>query len=313
MSGFKMLLGGLSGLVMCTTANAQTVVELEAERDNGEIVAGDLSLPDGEGRVPAVVLISGSGRQDRTATVPMFAGYRNHLEWTEHLNDAGFAVIRFDEPGSGGSEGDWAQTGLYEMKDAVAAILDEAAVHDRVDAGRIFVQGHSEGSIIAMLLSAERADLAGLVLLAAPGQPMWEIIEYQNREQALAHSEDPAEQEARMDELNAELLTMMRRYATVRESTQVDSLSAARMVQSPTLIVHGTADYQIPVSGVEGLRATIEAAGQQVEAVIVADVNHLLVTDPDRRVDYAEIEDLSLDREVVRSVVDWLTKQAGPQ
>lgn len=292
-------------------SHGQIVTELEAIGPNSLRVAGDIVLPEqGEGPFPAVMLISGSGMQDRYASPDYFDGYGGHHDWTERLNAAGFAVVRYDEPGTGRSEGDWAQSGLFDQKRAVAAIIEQARADHRIDSERFFVLGHSAGSMIAMMLSADDPDLAGLVLVAAPAMGMWELIEYQNREQAELASTDPAAQAERKAELDASVLSMIRRYAEVRETTQIDALSLARMVQSPAFVLHGGGDYQVPPDNAATLAAAIGGAGVEAESLVIANVNHILVHDPERHADYREIEDLSLDTRLTAAAIDWLSVQS---
>lgn len=301
-------------LAACLNAvsHAQTAIEIEAVRATGERVVGDIVFPDHvEGPVPAVMLVSGSGAQDRFATYESFEGFRNHLDWTERLNAAGLAVVRYDEPGTGGSEGDWATTGLHAQKNAIARILAVARANPRIDSERLFVLGHSAGAFIAMMLSAEDPGLAGIVLVAGAGMPMWEVIEYQNRRQADAFSPDPELQAQKKAELDASLMDMMRRYAEVRETTQLDAASLARMVQSPALILHGEADYQVPADNASRLAAAIEASGVEADVAVIPEVNHILVHDPDQRMDYREIEDLSLDTRLTGAAIDWLRARSG--
>lgn len=292
-------------------SHAQIVIELETLGPNSLRVAGDIVLPEqGEGPFPAVMLISGSGMQDRYASPDYFDGYGGHRDWTERLNAAGFAVVRYDEPGTGRSEGEWARSGLFDQKQAVAAIIEQARADQRIEAERFFVLGHSAGSMIAMMLSAEDPDLAGLVLVAAPAMGMWELIEYQNREQAVMSSTDPAAQAERKAELDASVLSMVRRYAEVRETTQIDTLSLARMVQSPAFILHGGGDYQVPPGNAATLAETIARAGVEAVSLVIPDVNHLLVNDPERHADYREIEDLSLDTRLTGAAIEWLSVQS---
>jgi dipeptidyl aminopeptidase/acylaminoacyl peptidase len=281
-------------------------------RASGERVVGDIVFPDHvEGPVPAVMLVSGSGAQDRFATVESLEGFRNHHDWTERLNAAGLAVVRYDEPGTGGSEGDWTETGLHAQKNAIANILLVARANPRIDSERLFVLGHSAGAFIAMMLSAEDPSLAGIILVAGAGMPIWEVIEYQNKRQADAFSPDPELQAQKKAELDASLMAMMRRYAEVRETTQLDAASLARMVQSPALIIHGETDYQVPPDNASRLAATMTASGIEADVVLIPEVNHLLVHDPDQHMDYSEIEDLSLDTRLTGAAIDWLRAKSG--
>jgi uncharacterized protein len=140
--------------------------------ERGVRLAGTLTLPPGRGPHPAVVLIGGTGPQDRDAAI---AGHRPFLVLADHLTRRGIAVLRFDERGVGGSSGDFAAATTLDFATDVVAGVELLAAHPRIDAARIGLVGHSEGGMVAPL-AANRSDrVACVVLLAAPGLPMREV------------------------------------------------------------------------------------------------------------------------------------------
>ena len=305
-------LAAVAGAVcLAAAAPAQSVIELEAAGPGGALVAGDLVLPDGhQGPVPAVMLLSGSGPQDRMAEM-LEGAYSAHRDWTRQLTAAGFAVIRYDEPGTGGSGGDWAETGIYELKDAALSVLDAAAATGRLDSERLYILGHSEGAMIAMIMAAERADLAGLVLAAGPGGRLLDILEHQTRVQVEAFSSDPEAQAQKRAELDATMGAAIMHYASLRESAQLDPLGMARLVEAPVLVIHGANDIQIPCDQAVSLAGAISSTGVPATLEIVPDVNHLLVFDPEMTPDYETLETLTLDPRVSARVTGWLSERAG--
>jgi len=133
---------------------------------DGVDLAGTLTLPRGAGPWPAVVLVSGSGPQDRDETI---MDHKPFLVLADALTRAGIAVLRYDDRGVGASTGDSSQaTSLDFSRDAEAAV-DWLRQQPGVDPRRIGVVGHSEGGLIAAMLAARRADLAGIVMLAGTG------------------------------------------------------------------------------------------------------------------------------------------------
>ena len=141
---------------------------------NGDIVlAGELTLPEGDGPHPAVVLISGSGDQDRDSDI---GGFRLFAVLADHLAGAGVASLRFDDRGVGGSSGDGLQATLQVRAADVEAAVDVLRSRDGIDVGSIGLVGHSEGGIVAPVV-ANRADgVAFVVLLAAPAVRGAEIL-----------------------------------------------------------------------------------------------------------------------------------------
>jgi len=141
----------------------------------GVKLAGTLTLPkDGKGPFPAVVLISGSGPQDRDESL---MGHRPFLVLADALTRRGVAVLRADDRGVGKSTGSFAKATTDDFAtDALAGVAFLKARAD-VDAKRIGLVGHSEGGVVAPLAAARQpADVAFVVLLAGVGEPMGDLI-----------------------------------------------------------------------------------------------------------------------------------------
>jgi len=138
---------------------------------SGEVeLAGTLTVPEGEGPFPAVVLISGSGPQDRDEQI---FGFRPFRILADRLTRDGVAVLRTDDRGVGGSGGDVAQCTTTELAGDVAAGVALLAADARIDARRIGLVGHSEGGVIAPMLAARGGEprVAFVVLLAGTALP----------------------------------------------------------------------------------------------------------------------------------------------
>jgi pimeloyl-ACP methyl ester carboxylesterase len=152
--------------------------------DSGVRLAGTLTLPKGTGKVPVVLLISGSGAQDRDETI---AGHKPFLVLADHLTRAGIAVLRVDDRGVGGSSA----KGLESATTHDFALDARGGVrflegHARIDPARIGLLGHSEGGIVATLAVAEEPRIKFIVLLASTGVPGETIIVEQVRLGAMA-------------------------------------------------------------------------------------------------------------------------------
>ena len=134
--------------------------------NDGVDLAGTLTLPRGPGPWPAVVLVSGSGQQDRDETL---MDHKPFLVLADALSRAGIAVLRYDDRGVGGSTGDPTKgTSVDFARDAEAGI-DWLQKQPGIDPARIGIVGHSEGGLIAALLAERRTDLAAIVMLAGTG------------------------------------------------------------------------------------------------------------------------------------------------
>jgi uncharacterized protein len=134
---------------------------------NGDgVLAGTLTLPTGPGPFTAAVLIGGSGAQDRDHTVD---GLRPFLVLADALTRAGFAVLRTDDRGYGGSTGSYATSSYDDLASDVLAQVAYLDSRPDVDPARVGLIGHSEGGYLAPLAVARSQDMvAFVVLMAAP-------------------------------------------------------------------------------------------------------------------------------------------------
>ncbi|MCL5280794.1 MAG: alpha/beta fold hydrolase [Planctomycetes bacterium] len=139
-------------------------------------LAGTLTLPPAGGPFPAVLLITGSGQEDRNETV---YGHRPFLVLADYLTRRGLAVLRVDDRGVGGSTGDFSQASSEDFARDVLAGVGYLAGRKEIDPQRIGLIGHSEGGIIAPLAAVDANDVAFVVLMAGPGVPGDLIIEGQ--------------------------------------------------------------------------------------------------------------------------------------
>ena len=144
---------------------------------DGTTLAGTLTRPEGDGPYPAVVLVSGSGAQDRNSEV---AGHKLFLVVADRLTRRGIAVLRYDERGVGASDGTMATATIDDFARDAAAAVDRLAA--RSDTGPVGIYGHSEGGTTGPLALQHTDAIDFLVLMAAPAVPGAEIIPEQVRQ-----------------------------------------------------------------------------------------------------------------------------------
>lgn len=129
-------------------------------------LTGTLTLPEGEGPFPAVILISGSGPQNRDEEI---FGHRPFWVIADHLTRKGIAVLRYDDRGTAASRGNFnTATTLDFGRDAEHAFRFLKTCPD-IDPRRIGLLGHSEGGIIASMIAAHYEEVGFMVLLAGTG------------------------------------------------------------------------------------------------------------------------------------------------
>ncbi len=173
-------------LVLTGGMRAQTFTEqdfsldvVNAERHDTMRIAGTLTMPDGvEGQVPAVILITGSGAQNRDEEL---MGHKPFKVIAEYLSARGYAVLRCDDRGVGKSTGDMAHATTLDFAQDVEYQLDYLLMKpDLFDPQRLFLFGHSEGATVAAIVAARRKEVAGVAMLGGSGVDGRTVLMQQN-------------------------------------------------------------------------------------------------------------------------------------
>ena len=147
-------------------------IVFENKKDTIQL-AGTLTLPKGAGVFPAVVLISGSGPQNRDEEL---MGHKPFLVWSDFLTRNGIAVLRFDDRGTAASKGNFKTATTPDFVSDVEAAVQYLKTRKEIDKKKIGLIGHSEGGIIAPMVAAGCKDVSYIVLLAGTGVPGNEIL-----------------------------------------------------------------------------------------------------------------------------------------
>jgi pimeloyl-ACP methyl ester carboxylesterase len=169
----------------------------------GVRLAGTLTVPQDAGPHPSVVLVSGSGPQDRDETL---LGHKPFLVLADYLTRRGIAVLRLDDRGTGASTGSFAAATSDDFaRDAEAAVRWLRARAEVAD-DRVGIVGHSEGGLIAPLVASRTPEVSFIVLLAGPGTPSAELLMAQGALISRAGGDTDAEV-ARTTALQRELFT----------------------------------------------------------------------------------------------------------
>ena len=126
-------------------------------------LAGTLTLPQRRGNFPVVVLISGSGPQNRDEEL---AGHKPFLVLADFLTRNGIAVLRFDDRGVGESTGDFGEATTQDFAADVQAAIDYLQQRPEINTSKIGLIGHSEGGIVAPIVASTNPDVAFMVLMA---------------------------------------------------------------------------------------------------------------------------------------------------
>ena len=319
---------------------------------NGEIrLAGTLTLPRRPGPHPAVLLITGSGAQDRDSEL---MGHRPFRVIADDLTRRGFAVLRVDDRGVGGSSGSLDTSTSADLARDVTAGLRFLAGRRDIDAKRIGLVGHSEGGLIAPMVAAGNPDVAFMVLLAAPGLRGDAIIALQGeqisrksglgeaqidanrklqrqllalaagsepREQvaprmrALLETQlppgDPATAAAMRQALDAQVEAMLTPW--YRYFLTADPRPYLSRVTCPVLVLNGAHDVQVPSEENLGAisQALQEAGNRDVTVRSLPKLNHLFQTSRTGMVDEYALIEETFAPTALGLMGDWLERRAG--
>ena len=151
----------------------QKEIIIENEKANLKL-AGTLTIPDLDTIHTLVILVSGSGAQDRNEEI---AGHKPFHVIADYLTNNGIAVFRYDDRGTGKSTGSFANSTTYDFMTDAASVLKFFQNYPNIDADNIGIIGHSEGGMIAWILAAKYPkDIGFVISLAGPGVDIDELM-----------------------------------------------------------------------------------------------------------------------------------------
>ncbi|WAS96077.1 S9 family peptidase [Nannocystis punicea] len=307
-------------------------------------LAGSFTLPEGPGPFPAVVLLTGSGAQDRDESL---MGHRPFLVLADHLTRAGFAVLRFDDRGVGGSKGELDKATQLDLVGDARGALDWLAQQPEVDKTKLGLIGHSEGAMIAARTGAADKRVGAVVMLAGPGVTGKEILVQQLIALARARGVPQADIDAQvvlqkqlLDGLaakkkRADLEPILRKLVALQTGgatpEQVEALVGAslasldtpwfhdflkadpradlrKLKKTPVLALIGALDLQVPAEGnIPELEQALAKAGNKDATVkSLPGLNHLFQhAKTGSPAEYGDIEE-TMAPEALGEVSGWL-------
>ncbi len=167
----------------------------------GVILAGTLIYPKGEGPFTTVILISGSGPQNRDEEVFQ---HKPFLVLADHLVRRGIAVLRYDDRGTGESSGNFASGTSRDFANDAWTAFQFIKEQQYFKTGKTGYAGHSEGGLIAGMIASEHEEIDFAVLMASPGLTGEEIIHLQSA--LIARANGASEKDiSRSNDLNKRL------------------------------------------------------------------------------------------------------------
>ncbi|WP_430411568.1 alpha/beta hydrolase family protein [Kordia sp.] len=199
---------------------SEEVIFKNAKAENIKL-AGTLTLPKDVKNPPVVILITGSGPQNRDQEL---LGHKTFLVVSDHLTRQGIAVLRYDDRGTAKSEGNFSVATSFDFAtDVEAAIAYLQTRSDVVDVQKIGLVGHSEGGLIAPIVAARNKDVAFCVLLAGPGVDGKEVLLTQGKKGAELNGTDPKDIEISMP-ISAKIYSICANYKGESSKKEIKTL-----------------------------------------------------------------------------------------
>ena len=291
---------------------------------SGFNLAATISKPTSvAGRLPAVILVAGSGPIDRdelVAGIPVFG------QLAESLADAGFLVVRYDKRGVGQSGGRLETATLSDLADDVLSVVQFLRKRNDVDSNRIAVFGHSEGASLALIAASREKRIAALILGGAVASKGTDLV-LEQQQHMLEQSSLPQADRLKATELQKNILDAVvtgrgweqippevRRQVDTpwyRSLLIFDPLPIFGKVRQPILVVHGELDRQVPIHHADELAqlARARAKAGAADYVKLPALNHIFVPATTGEVsEYAVLKDRAVSPQLATVILDWLRK-----
>ena len=302
-------------------ASPASYAETEVTIGSGEwVLPATLTMPAGSGSVPAVVLVHGSGPNDRDETVGASKPFK---DLALGLASRGIAVLRYDKRTKVHGAKLAALTEFTVREVVIEDVVEAVKVlraQPRIDGARVFVLGHSLGGMLVPRIGVADPSIAGLIVLAGAARPLEEAIVAQMRYLAAADGTISPEEQQGIDEAAA-LGERVRALKTEDGKSGrmisgapasywldlrgYDPPAAAKAVKSPMLILQGERDYQVTMEEFARWKAALGSRSDVTFNSYPA-LNHLFIagTGPSLPAEYEVPGHVA--EEVIRGIAAWI-------
>ncbi|NDV67284.1 S9 family peptidase [Dysgonomonas sp. 25] len=303
----------------------------------GIILAGTLTYPKAGNSFPAVVLITGSGAQDRNEEV---FGHKPFWVIADYFTKNGIAVLRYDDRGFGKSEGKFSTGTTKDFASDAYAAVEYLKGRKEINSGKIGILGHSEGGLITFMLAAEHHDISFIISMAGAAVQGDSLLYEQRKMISSAAGVNPVafeQNEELIKKINALIVTKtmdeVKENATiyveelfpkgldedqkkhfanqlVRQAApwmqyflQYDPAADIAKIKCPILAINGEKDLQV---GATTNLGTIKRIAPHAEIKSYPDLNHLFQHCKTGLVaEYGQIEE-TISPEVLKDIADWI-------
>lgn len=290
------------------------------------LLPGTLSMPKGKGPFPALVLVHGSGPNDRDESLGPNKPFRD-LAWG--LASQNIAVLRYDKRtkvhGQKMIADKNAKLTVHEetIQDALSAadLLRDTA---RINAKNIFILGHSLGGMLIPRMADSDLDKnTGFIIMAGPTRPLEDLVVEQIEYISLLDGKLSDEEKANLDQIksNAQKIKNMTPENSIEMTERFlgagsaywldlkgyDPADSAKKIDRPILILQGERDYQVTMKDFDGWKKAL-AEKDNVEFKSYPAHNHLLIPGKGKCTPAEYQVAGHVDRMVIDDIVQWIEK-----
>lgn len=309
-------------------------------------LAGSFTFPKGEGPFTAVILISGSGPQNRNEE---FMGHQPFLVLADYLTRHGMAVLRYDDRGFGESTGSFETATSADFANDVRGAVAYLEQINKIKIDRIGLIGHSEGGLIAPMVAAEDEHVDFIIMMAGPGFPGEQIllqqVDLMGKASGLNDIQIEGEKSIsenafkilKKEDINTEaqlkvyFSNIFDQYPQIEQATGLDKSSFIRTnvhqltrpwmkyfinydpadnlskIKCPVLAINGAKDVQIDPQNLKKIESILSMAGN--DAVTIIDykgLNHLFQEAETGLMNEYHTIEHTISEKVLKDMVNWI-------
>lgn len=281
-----------------------------------------LDMPVGPGPFSAIVLVHGSGPNDRDETVMANKPFK---DLALGLASRGIVVLRYDKRTKvyGARLAGLADFTVQQevIEDALAAV-NTLRAQPRIDPARVYVLGHSLGGMTIPRIATGDASLAGVIVMAGAARPLDQAILEQTQYLAMADGRIVPEEQTRIDEAKTLVETVKALTPEDAKSAKpvfgapasywldlrgYDAPVAAKSINAPMLVLQGERDYQVTMEEFARWKAAL-AGKRNVTFHSYLALNHLFIAGGGKSLPAAYETPGHVDEAVVRDIADWIKR-----